>query len=484
MLVMDRWNSMDPLANKFYLLRDQRTPPLKKGKVTPWDPWPVDGYRRRDDPVLKAARKLLRARNNECIDNYVDRIILLPASGGSKSKLSGPCFQGGSEGMWLYSIRSPSTLPVRVILWQTPTRKILLRCGRQSQSLESFIASWARTAATNGPDGFCKHYRFWKSIKVTDEWLGTIPKHLHQRIHERWWMVNGFQFLKLPPELREIILAFAMGPIVEPFGRVYRKAPNPLTIPDNLTIPNLSLSLVNRQLHREITPVLYAHTTFFLRHTIQMDRFLFERAWAYERDKVHSRQWIRYLELHMNATHILSLFGLQIKRGDGGFDQYIRINAPAAPYSRSVLTKRLSIRRVRIRIPHVMESLRTTALPTICQKVFCLALWAGAREFLRLIPVVEFVGYVEETKKKEWTDEISLERTDLLPDPGELHEWQNQILTHWYVPIPFIGHIAILHSESNVNFHSFRADYLLAPSQHASAILCAGRRMCEKSIDQ
>lgn len=432
MPIMDRQTSIDPLANKFYLLRDQRTPSFKKGKVTPWDPWPVDGYRRRDDPVFKAARKFIRARNYDCIDNYVDRIILLPASSGPISRLGGPRCQGGSEGMWLYSVRSPSTLPVRLILWQTPTRKTMVRCGTQSQSLESFIASWARTATNNGPDGFCKHYCFWKSIKITQEWLGTIPTHLHQRVHDRWWMVNGFRFLELPTELRDMILAFAMGPIAEPFRQACRKARDPPNSPDPLTIPNLSLTLVNRQLHREVMPVLYAHTTFFLLNTVQMDRFLFKQAWPYERDLVHSRQWIRYLELHMGAGQLLCLFGLRTRRGDRGIQQYIRSNAQHSVIRRSVLVDRLSLRRIHIRIPHVTESFRTIALlPTICQKVFCLAFWAGAREFLRRIPVVELVGHIEGTKKKEWMEELSLERAGILPNPGDLLEWQDQILTHW-----------------------------------------------------
>lgn len=434
--------------------------------------------------MFKAARKLIRVRNTECIDNYVDRIILLPASSGSTSRLGGPWFQGGSEGMWLYSIRSPSTLPVRVILWQTPTRKMMVRCGTQSQSLESYLASWALRAANNGPDGFCKHYRFWKSIKVTEEWLGTIPTHLHQRVHERWWMVNGFRFLELPFELRDMILAFAMGPIAEPFGQACRKALDPPKTPDPLTTPNLSLTLVNRQLHREVMPVLYTHTTFFLLNITQMDRFLFlfKQASPHERVLGHSRQWIRYLELHMHAGQLLFLFGLQIRRGDRGLQQYIRSNAEHSAIWRSALADRLSLRRIRIRIPHVMESLRITALPTICQKVFCLAFWAGAREFLRRIPVVELMGHVEETKKKEWTDELFLERTGILPDPGDLYEWQNQTLTHWYVPRPFIDHIAVLHAEGNVIFQKFCADYSPAPYHRASVILCAGRRMCDISM--
>ena len=108
-------NPVDPLANDFYFLGNT-------GVV--WDPWPVDNFRGVTDVVFKVAKRVVRHRNYQCIDNVVDRIVLLPASSDPKSKS-----QGGSCGMWLYSIRSHSILPVRVILWMTPAGKVMVRHG-------------------------------------------------------------------------------------------------------------------------------------------------------------------------------------------------------------------------------------------------------------------------------------------------------------------------------------------------------------------
>ncbi len=429
MPAMDGKSSMDPLANKFYLLQDQRTPSPGKGKATSWDPWPVDGYRRRDDPVLKAARSFIRVRNHECLDNYIDRIVLLPASSTSISTFGRSSFQGGSEGMWLYSIRSPSTLPVRVILWQSPTRKLMVRCGTQSQSLKRFIASWAGAATAIEPDGFCKHYQFWKSVNVNEEWLSTIPTHLHPRVHERWWMVNGFCFLELPFELREMILAFAMETVIEPMGDHYRRRPNPLTALDVSTTPDLNLTLVNGQLHREATQVLYAYTTFFFRSPEQFDFFFYRWLGCYESNLFHSQQWIRSIEMHLNAHKLLRLFDVRASFSDGGPPIYIRSDTGKANNTIPSLAEQLSVKHICIRIPHVMEVLDSSTLP--CQKMFCLAFWAGAREILCHIPAVEFVGYIEDTMKKEWMAELSLRRASIPADQDDPLEWHNQILPHW-----------------------------------------------------
>jgi len=451
-------DAINPLANKFYLLRDQRLPSLKKGKLTPWDPWPVDGYWRREEPVFKAAQKLMRDHNHKCIDNYIDRIVVFPASSrqGSRS-------QGGSHGMWLYSIRSPSTLPVRAVLWLTPASKPMIRHGTESQSLESYISSWASAAATNGPDGFCKHYHFWKSIKVTEKWLETIPKHLHQRVHERWWMVNGFRFLELPSELREMILEFAMGPFAEPFAKEYRKGPN------SLTTPNMSLALVNKQLHREVVPVLCTHTTFRLRSLKHSERFFFQRANPYKLNLMTSRRLIRYLELDTDLSSLLRFFGIEMRNADNRIYRYMYSYSPYGSALRWGLTEKLSIRRIRIRIPHVMEYFGTAALRSICQKVFCSAFWAGAREFLRRIPTVELVGRIDESKRKEWMEELSLERKGILPDPDDFHTWQHQMLKQWYVLMPMIVRTVTMHFKTNLDFSKVYTNYCIALGHPASA---------------
>lgn len=82
-----------------------------------------------------------------------------------------------------------------------------------------------------------------------------------------------------------------------------------------------------------------------------------------------------------------------------------------------------------------MQYFLRKALPTICQIVFCQAFWAGAKEFLRHVSVVEITGHVNKDKKTEWIKELALERNGIVPDPDDLFEWQDEILRQWYIPI-------------------------------------------------
>lgn len=409
---------------------------VKKHEVIPWDPWPVQRHRTSKDPVLKAAQRLVRRHNHTSVDNLVDRIVVLPASSQPVPEFNGARPQGGSERMRLYSIRSPSTLPVKVFLWQTPDKKVMVRSGLQNRCLESFISSWgsATVIAVSGPNGFCKHYRFWRSIMVNEKWLETIPKHLHQPINERWWMVNGFRYLGLPFELREMIVNFAMGPFAEPFALHHEREASPLTPRCSLTAPNMSLTLVNKQLHFEAVSAMYARTTFVFRSNTQFRKFLFGPGTPFPTNLRPSRHLVRHIELQMNASCLLLFLGLCMHRGNvvtsyecssfcSRFKSYNVV--------RSILIKQLSLRYLRIRIPHVREYYTGVKNNSICQKTFCLAFWAAGRGFLSQIPRVEFTGHVDSVQKEDWMAELHLERKGILPDPSDLLEWKNQTLKAW-----------------------------------------------------
>lgn len=247
------------------------------------------------------------------------------------------------------------------------------------------------------------------------------------------WAVNGFRFLDLPFELRELVLCFAIGPFTTRFAQIQNSDKRPrISI---LNKPNMSLALVSKQLHREFTQTLCAHTTFRLLNVAKTKQFYFNQAVPSEKNLPPLSQWIRYLDLHMDAHNLLLCFGLDMIHPHGErLYRYVRSNHLGHSFSLT-LTAQHSLRRIRIRVPHVMQYFLRKALPTICQSVFCQAFWAGAKEFLRHVSVVEITGHVNKDKKTEWIKELALERNGIVPDPDDLFEWQDEILRQWYIPI-------------------------------------------------
>ena len=412
-----RLKTLDPSAKIFYLIFDHSKPMGLKAQQMAWDPWPVDIYRMKDDVIFNTANALLRQHNYESLDNFIDRLVLLPASSDSKFD-----FQGGSPGMWLYSMRSPSRRPVRISLWATPAGKIMIRERNMSISLEKYIASW-RDAKEDDSTGFCKHYQFWKSISVDDNLLKTVPEHLRQQIHERWWAVNGFRFLDLPFELREMTLKFAVRAVARPYERRHEHP----EIQFN-SGPNMKLALVSKQLYQETMTALYHHSTFHFRAQNHLIRF-------FHYNKVAMMQ-LRSLELSLDRLALLSLFGVGIEITNRTL-RYPLTRPRGGCMFLAIGAKLGSLRRLRINIPHIHTPEAQEVLPTVpkraCQKHYCMAVWAGAREYLRQFPTIEFGGSVWCDIDKFFLAEHAMERKGIIPDPKEFKEWQERMLTEWYV---------------------------------------------------
>lgn len=403
---------VDPLADDFYLARHRLKLLGKEEKRPLWDPWPVDNFRSGSDVVFSAAREVLRQRNYQCIDNFIDRIILLPASSDPKSRL-----QGGSCGMWLYSIRSPSTLPAQIVLWMTPAGKIVVRRGNHSSSFRNFIAAWAsKGTVAHHP---CKHYDFWKSIKIDDRWLDSIPKHLHQQFRDRWWAVNGFRFLDLPFELREMIITFALGPIAEP----YEYKPQDPLYKKSLPAPNIKLAVVNKQLQQEVLPVLFGHTKFRFSDNGKFWGFFYKHESMFKR--------IRFIELAQDKFRLLALFGVRMKTGQRSYGYKLFPTGHSKTFA-YICTELPSLRRICIHIPCVNES-SFSGRHNGCQELYCWAFWAGARECFRRIPTVDLQGYISDAQKRVLLKDLGDEERGIIPDTEELRNWQSEELTRWYV---------------------------------------------------
>ena len=170
-------------------------------KYLQWDPWPVRQHH--VDCLLSHVQALVASSNAESADHAADAVDTLRAS---------PCNHGlqtSSMDRGLYSIRSPSMLPIRVHIWRIPGGKILVRRGHNIQTLSSFLDDlgcfrW-KDAATR--------LEFWKSLPTRDQSMAMAnpPRNLRRKVALAWHAANPLRFLDLPAELREMILCFALG---------------------------------------------------------------------------------------------------------------------------------------------------------------------------------------------------------------------------------------------------------------------------------
>lgn len=407
----------------------KNTQPVSQETVC--DPWPVTKFGCRKDTVMEAAQVLVRARNTELI-NIRCKIVLLPASSG----ISG--VQGGSRDRPLYSLRPPKMEPFKIHMWQIPEvrtwnkttwswhvtpGKIMVRRGQKSEPLSQLLKTIGVAKGEAQMSDLCNHFRCWRFFSTVGEWLNEFPRHLHGVVYQRWWSFNGFRFLDLPPELREIILTFAMGPIAVPFTRKLRSKRHPPS-----AMQDMRLCLVNKQLNREAVAVLYAHTTFYFYSLKQLRRFCCYREASGRVSR--SNKGLRYLELDLSPECLLRLFGVSF--GPDGpsppgthYDPSLAIDLGMFSDDEIPLCQ-----KIRIRIPHVYQH-KPRPDNTCCQKVHNRAFWAGARARLRDIAVVELVGHIDEIQKNEFLAEHALDRKGVMPEVEDSAEWQKGIWTQW-----------------------------------------------------
>ena len=396
------------------------------------DPWPVTKSLGRKDTVLEAARKLVRARNIEIVNGCTNAITLLPASGAIVG------VQGGSPERHLYSLSSPKVEPFKVHLWQTPPvrtwdriklswnvtpGRIMVRRGLNTEPLTLFLKSLGVSKGEAKIGDLCKHFHCWRSLNAREGWLDEYPQHLRGEAYQRWWSFNGFRFLELPPELREMILIFAMGDITVPFTRYW-----PPACIFRFSNPNMRLALVSKQLNREVTATLFAHTTFYF-HSIQQLLRTFSH--GDEKTCYYSQRFklkdLRSVELDLSPDDLLRLFGVSFAFGS----QETRYQQSSAFDMGSIFDgDPPPCRRICIKIQHVFKN-NPRPNHTSCQKSHTSAFWAGARARLRNIAEVELVGHIDETQKNEWLAEHALQRKGIVPEAKDFAGWQRVFGTQW-----------------------------------------------------
>lgn len=379
--------------DRFYLLESPRE--------VAWDPWPVTRFV--PTALFKAVQDQVKQRNEENVDNLIDRLVILPACNSVAD------VHAQTSGTELYSIRSPKRLPVRIHLWIAAGGKIMVRKNCSSIPFTVLLKTF-ETLSWEGP---CKHYKFWRSVTLNPQDLSQlqIPKRLHQAVYDRWQLMNVFRFMDLPAELRNIITSYAMGRWTEPYAKIYR--PKKHQPPEK---PNTSLLLVNKQLSREATPILMSQVTFLFRHHGQLLRF-------FAQISKPSLYALRSLKLLFDHESLLDFFCAQVfstspPPGDSSSEYY---------FADTLFTERLPLTHLRICFPHPVQHVKSKKLRFACQRTLCQWFWAAARRCLRDIPNVIFEGCIKTDQKKEWLDALALERQGILPDPDEIKTWQKQV---------------------------------------------------------
>lgn len=368
----------------------------------PWDPWPVRSHK--PTALFSAAQGLIRERNRENIDNVIDRVVLLPASG------SFPGVQGGVDGVDLFSIRSPRKLPVRIHMWMAAGNMVMMKKDGQRMSLILFL----KTFDISSWNGTFKHYKFWESIILDHKVLSDlkVPKLFHQAMFERWWSIHPFRFLDLPPELRIMVLEHAIDRKMKPYFNEYQETPYLLSTNFN----NARFTLVCRQLKEESAAIMFSQVTFVFYKRKALVRFVREIPKRY-------LLAIRSLELNFDHRTLLNLFSANV------FPSSQRSGYRTS----STLENRFGfkLKHLRINFPHPREHMSDNRLNYACQRTVCLWIWAGARQYLRAIPQVELIGCIKDDQRKEWLETLALERKGILPDPEGMESWQKTV---WATP--------------------------------------------------
>ena len=365
-------SSCETEDSPFYLIDD----PLVRRKAV-WNPWPVK--LRSKDHKLSLAQDIIWRLNSTSFDRRFDPVIALPASSDGSTR------QGGRDGFDLYSIRSPSTLPYKIILHTVRNSRLMVRNGCQSLSFESFLAAFK--------------YRIWNSLPKDRVWklLLADRRHLKQiglsgpvqeELYRRWWLVDGFPFRELPSELRIIIIGMVLDewPKLYDWWR-YRKETKAFT-------PQTNLYLVNRQLMRETKSLMFMRTEFIFKHLKHFQLFtrgLTDRSLA----------TIRSIRLALRHEVLLTLFctetiGLILEPAHIGHEYSRDKSDPCQFYTKgfSMIHHLVSLHTFEIFFPRPFGS-QHPALKDLCQRAYCWVVFSEAYKYLKGIPYVEFGGYIK-----------------------------------------------------------------------------------------
>ena len=387
---------LEDTCARFYLLEKPSI-----GRKVAWNPWPVKKFR--ENTLFKEAKRLVDLRNTSSFDNSIDKIILLPASGSAAG------VHEGTGNMGLYSVRSPSILPRRIHLWKSPGGKIMVRASVESKPLVAFL----KDLDTKKSWGSVKHLRFWKSLSVSEnnskqlilpesmEDDNEASENFKDQMYQRWRAVVVFPMMELPAELREMIFSFAMLRIVEPYEMMCNKPDKHIPLPK----PNMSLTLVNKQIHTEAMAILFSQATFSFRHYVQIMRFL---------DIISEANFfaVRSIELKLDHESLLKAAGIDIRRSETHL-----FNPQRSLLGHTSPPDALQLQHLRICFPHPREHYDSWELDRVCQRIYCNWAFMALHRIIKDIPRLELEGCIKDDQKAVWLEVLAQSKElDLAPE--------------------------------------------------------------------
>ena len=287
---------------------------------------------------------------------------------------------------------------------------------KRSSPFLSFLKSFTAGVAD---DSFGKIYSFWKHLPE-DGLYGLsqccLPAARKAEAVVKWKAINTFRILDLPLELREMVIAAALGlsncTIIDPFESMFNHPP---------IRRNIALLRANKQIYQEAASILYTRSTFRFRQLCEDTCLNFCRISA--RVRLNT---IRSLILECDHISMLALYGVKIRVN---FRHLGRFGAPMCALIRdpkekgphgTVLEYFHGLQHLCISFPHPQRVITfisqrrfkgfviswshvvfpasgwlTDVSRWPCQRTFCIWIWAAARPRLTRIPKVEFkVGII------------------------------------------------------------------------------------------
>ena len=385
-----------------YLLTNERTPftltdPATASRKKKWNAWAVPRHlRRRADELFTRASDMVNKRNNASLENSLDRLTLRKAHILITSSQLRPMRRE------LYSIRSPSTLPFKVLLWiDKGSTEIMARKNGQSVSLKTFLERYR--AMPLDDDRLNKLWQAWVfNAEVLK--LQKLPRSSYEDLMGRWSRQKGFRFLDMPGELRNKVYGFAM------MGRYQRHYRVPSSWPRFAEFSNRNLFHVNEQVRRETSAIIWASTTACFKPHPNLKRCPVQSL-------LLRQDCLRSVEISADLPRLLYFFGAPVH------PDWRPGIAPA-----SALRNQSNLQHIRIR--DCGSPRFTPKAPRVagCQRIVCGWIFAAAEDNIKHIPFIEVMDFIDREQTVAFMKGIELERRGLTDGSEEIIDWET---TQW-----------------------------------------------------
>ncbi len=198
-----------------------------------------------------------------------------------------------------------------------------------------------------------------------------------------------------------------MGRIAEPYESVYQPKDH---MP--LSKPNMSLTIVNKQVHGEAMKILFSQVTFSFREHSQLLRFL-------EMISPASYHEMKSIELAFDHATLLNVFGASILEW---YRKELDSYCSTAWYYFVGSPKHdpLELRHIRICFPHPRLHKNCKELRHTCQRKFCNLALTAMHRFVKRIPHIELEGCIKNDQKNNWLDLFTVGKgADMLPEVAD-----------------------------------------------------------------